>query len=103
MPARSKIINSTIGRRLRQARERAGLPQDCLGALAGLDARMSRHEGGAHGPPMKFAEALAKVLGVPVAFFYCNDDRLAEIILAYSAAPEAKRQTLLESARSLVV
>jgi len=108
MPVHSKIINSTIGRRLRQARERAGLPQDRLGVLAGLEessssARISRYEGGVHEPPMKFAEALAKVLGVPVAFFYCSDDRLAEIILAYSDASEVKRRALLDSTRSLSV
>lgn len=107
MPARLKVNNSTVGRRLRQARERAGLPQDRLGVLAGLEessssARISRYESGVHEPPVKFAEALAKVLGVPVAFFYCNDDRLAEIILAYSDMSEPKRQILLERARSLL-
>ncbi len=103
----SRVIKSTIGRRLRQARERARLLQDRQGVRAGLDessssARMSRYNGGVHEPPMKFSEALAKALGVPVAFFYCSDDRLAKIILACSDASEAKRQVLLDSARSLV-
>lgn len=109
MPSRRIPSNSsTVGTRLRQARERAGLPQDRLGVLAGLEessssARISRYESGVHEPPLSFTEALAKVLGVPAAFFYCKDDRLAEIILLYAELSESKRQTLLESAQSLSV
>jgi transcriptional regulator with XRE-family HTH domain len=100
MPASSKIISPTFGRRLRQARLRANLPQDRLGVLAGLDeasssARISRYEGAVHEPPVKFAKELAKVLGVPVAFLYCDDDRLAEIILAYSSLSEVQRGDLI--------
>lgn len=95
-----------FGRRLRQARLRADLPQDRLGVLAGLEessssARISRYESGIHEPPVRFAEALAKVLGVSAAFFYCADDRLAEMILFYADLPEAKRRLMLDFARSL--
>lgn len=97
---------SVIGSRLREARERAGLPQDQLGVLAGLEessssARMSRYESGVHEPPFKFAEAVANVLGIPVAYFYCPDKRLAEIILAYSDNPEDKREELLTFSKAL--
>lgn len=100
MPVISKIINPTFGRRLRQARLRVNLPQDRLGVLAGLDeasssARISRYEGAVHEPSVKFAKELAKVLGVPVAFLYCDDDRLAEIILTYSSMSELQRGELL--------
>lgn len=94
MPSRRVLPNSsTVGRRLRQARERAGLPQDRLGVLAGLEessssARISRYESGTHEPTLGFAESLAKVLGVPAAFFFCSDDRLAEIILHYGSMSE---------------
>jgi transcriptional regulator with XRE-family HTH domain len=80
--------------------------QDRLGVLAGLEessssARMSRYESGIHEPPIQFVEALAKVLGVSSSYFYCADDRLAQIIMAYSELYEAKRQTLHESALCL--
>ena len=39
-------------------------------------------------------EAVAKVLGISAAYFYCADDRLAEIILAYSAMSETERRKL---------
>ncbi|WP_312183410.1 helix-turn-helix domain-containing protein [Massilia timonae] len=106
MSQRALQTRSVISQRLRQARELAGLPQDRLGVLAGLEessssARISRYESGIHEPPVKFAEALARVLGVPLAFLYCSDDRLAEIILSYSAMSEAKRRKLAEVARDL--
>lgn len=105
-PRRLPFNNSTVGRRLRQARERAGLPQDRLGVLAGLEessssARISRYESGIHEPPLSFTESLARVLGVPAAYFYCKDDRLAEIILNYSDMSEAQRRELQAKAAEL--
>lgn len=107
MPARRIVpSNSTVGRRLRQARERAGLPQDRLGVLAGLEessssARISRYESGVHESPLSFAESLAKVLGVPAAYFYCGDDRLAEIVLHYADMSETQRRELQAKAAEL--
>lgn len=106
MTSRKPSDPGLFGRRLRQARLRANLPQDQLGVLAGLEessssARISRYESGIHEPPVRFAEALARVLGVSAAFFYCADDRLAEIILLYADVSEPKRRLMLESARQL--
>lgn len=83
---------------------RNGLPQDVLGVKAGLEesassARISRYESGIHEPPFQFAEALAEVLEVSPAYFYCPDDRLAEIILLYSSMNETRRAALLQTAR----
>jgi len=107
MPSRRTLFSSsTVGRRLRQARQRANLPQDRLGVLAGLEessssARISRYESGTHEPALSFTESLAKVLGVPAAFFYCSDDRLAEIILHYGDMSEAQRRELQSAAAEL--
>lgn len=97
-----------FGRRLRQARLRAGLPQDQLGVLAGLEessssARISRYESGVHEPPVKFAESLAGVLGISAAFFYCADDQLAELILVYAELPKSRRPEALKLMRSLTM
>jgi transcriptional regulator with XRE-family HTH domain len=95
----SSPAKSLFGRRLREARLRAGIAQDKLGVMIGLDegsssARMSRYESGVHEPPFLWVEKMAAALGVPAAYFYCNDDRLAEIILAYSVLSEKKRKSL---------
>lgn len=92
---------------MRQARQRHDLSQDRLGILVGLEessssARMSRYESGIHEPPLQFVEAIAKVLGISAAYFYCSDDRLAEIIRIYSDLSEAKREALHSAATALI-
>lgn len=103
MSARNTLSNPIFGRRLRQARQRRKLAQDELGVLAGLEessssARISRYESGIHEPPFQFVEALARVLHLSPAYFYCTDDRLADLILIYCGIPELKRQALHEAA-----
>ena len=73
--------------RIRQAREQRGLPQDRLGVLIGLDegcssARISRYETGKHEPAYEVSQSIARVLGVPTAFLYCDDDELAVWLLS---------------------
>ena len=85
------------GARLKQARLNAGLSQKMLGIEAGIDAfvastRINRYELGIHRPDLLTVRKLAKVLDVPVAFFFADeDDEIAEMLLRYSkAAPRAR-------------
>lgn len=96
---------SVFARRLRQARLRMGIAQDKLGVKIGLDetvasARISRYESGVHEPPIKTARDIAQALGVPLGYLYCDDDRLAEIILAASELPGPDQEQLLQSLRT---
>ena len=59
-------------RRLRQAREAAGLSQKILGIQAGLDQ-----------PHVRTMQRLADVLGLPLPYFYAEDDGLARLIANY--------------------
>ena len=66
-----------------------GLSQYKLGVLLGLDeqtasTRISRYESGIHEPSLKTAQSIAATLGVPLAYLYCDDKRLAELILKCS-------------------
>ncbi|MDQ3059484.1 MAG: helix-turn-helix domain-containing protein [Pseudomonadota bacterium] len=88
-----------FGVRLRQARERMGLPQDKLGVLIGLDegcssARISRYETGVHQPAFEIARNLAQVLGVCVTYFYCEDDWLADVVLRVGQFDAEQRTNL---------
>lgn len=79
-----------------------GLPQDKLGVLIGLDeqtasARISRYESGIHEPPVSTARSLAEALGVPLGYLYCDDDRMAGIILAVGALPPEDQEQLLQA------
>jgi transcriptional regulator with XRE-family HTH domain len=97
----SKHPQSLFGFRLRMARERAGMAQDKLGVLIGLDegcssARISRYETGIHEAPFRVAESLAAALDVPVAYFYCPEDVLAEFLLLLHELPSEKQEKLLK-------
>lgn len=88
-----------FGARLRQARERMGLPQDKLGVMIGLDegtssARISRYETGVHEPAFNIACKLAQALRVDVAYFYCEDDWLASTVLRLQTLTQSQRKEL---------
>ncbi|HCH24809.1 MAG TPA: transcriptional regulator [Oceanospirillaceae bacterium] len=77
-----------VALRLKQARVRCGLSQRKLGIAAGIDeasssARMNQYERGKHVPDFDTLVKLAKVLGVPVSYFYCIDDTDAEFQLNF--------------------
>ncbi|ACZ78599.1 transcriptional regulator, XRE family [Dickeya parazeae Ech586] len=74
--------------RLKAARLMAGLSQERLGILAGIDeatasARMNQYERGIHTPDFELARRLAAVLHVPACYFYTVEDDLAEMILSF--------------------
>ncbi len=75
-----------MAKRLKQARTSAGLSQKQLGIAAGIDefsasARMNQYETGKHTPDYLTLKRIGKVLKYPVAFFYAEDDWLADGIL----------------------
>jgi transcriptional regulator with XRE-family HTH domain len=101
MPKKS-ISTSLFGQRLREARKRIGIAQDKLGVLIGMDessssARISRYETGIHEPPIATADKIANVLKVPLPYFFCDDDRLAEILIHYAALDENQKDKLLSN------
>ena len=98
-----KHPQSVFGHRLRAAREAAGIPQDRLGVMIGLDegcssARISRYETGTHQPPFETAEKMAEVLHVPTAYFYCESDSLSELLLSVAELDDSELARLKKSA-----
>lgn len=105
MPRQSPT-STLFGRRLRAARSRAGIPQDKLGVKIGLDessssARISRYETGIHEPPFATAQNLGQVLNVPAAYFYCEDDQLAELLVQYLSLDQKRRKQMVAFATEL--
>lgn len=100
-------MSGVFAKRLREARQRRGISQRQLGISAGIDQasaspRINQYETGKHTPNLAFAERLAKVLGVPAAFFFARDDDLAAWIIAYEAmTPAARRKVFREHAAPL--
>lgn len=101
--AQSEKRHPVFAIRLNQARERAGLSQRQLGILAGMDPqvaspRINQYEKGKHEPQLETAKRLAKVLGIPAAFLYTEDDLLAKLLLLWSDMSPAERKRLLKQA-----
>jgi transcriptional regulator with XRE-family HTH domain len=97
---------SALARRLKEARLRAGLSQERLGILAGIDemsasARMNQYERGKHAPDWLTVQRLAAVLQVPVAYFYADDDDAAELLLAFYALPLEAREEAVNAIKKI--
>jgi len=95
---------SPFGQRLQALRLREGIAQDRLGVILGLEessssARMSRYENGIHEPPVSFVQKLAAYFNVPVAYFYCEDDQLAELVAAFPHMTQQSREHVLDIVR----
>ena len=93
---------ATLAKRLKEARLKAGLSQERLGVLAGIDemsasARMNQYERGKHAPDWLTVQRLAAVLRVPVAWLYAEDDTEAEMLLAFFELPLEAREELVRS------
>ena len=87
--------------RLREARAAAGISQEQLGILAGIDefsasARMNQYERGRHSPNLQLMGRIAKVLSLPVAYFYAEEDQLATILTVYGKLNAKQRKKLLD-------
>lgn len=97
---------NVFGLRLRAVREAAGIAQDRLGVMIGIDegcssARISRYETGVHQPPFAIAELLAAALKVPAPYFYCDSDALAQLLLATSGLSDDELNRLKRSAERI--
>lgn len=98
---------SVFSRRMKAARERLGISQMELGVRAGIDefsssARINQYERGKHTPDFLTVRNLSKVFGVPAAYFYAEDDNLAELIIMFGQLKASERKELLGFAESLV-
>lgn len=74
--------------RLKEARLQAGISQQRLGILAGIDeatasARMNQYERGIHVPDFELVCRLATVLDIPACYFYTLEDELAAVVLQW--------------------
>ena len=97
---------NVFGRRLKHARQLAGLSQEQVGIQADLDpmsasARMNRYELGKHSPDYELVERFALVLRVPTAYFYANSDEDAQLLLAFHKLSKSKRAQAIEFVSSL--
>ncbi|HHA1725159.1 TPA: helix-turn-helix domain-containing protein [Enterobacter cloacae] len=93
--------NQLFSRRLKEVRLDMALSQKSLGILAGIDefaasARINRYEKGVHQASIEVVRHLAKVLEVPVAYFYTEDDELASLVRLWPKLDSEKKKNILQ-------
>lgn len=89
-----------FARRLKSARLRMGISQEQLGVMAGVDefsasARINQYERGKHTPDVLMASHLAKVLGVPLSYFWTAHDEEAELVRLFHGLNGRQRKQAL--------
>ncbi len=92
---------TVIGRRIRALREELGWSQEKVGVAIGIDessarARISRYELGVHEPPLPTVRLIGEVLDVPLYFLYCEDDRVALLLLELHRLDSVQRSVKVE-------
>lgn len=95
-----------FSRRLRDARLRTGLSQKALGVKAGIDPfsaspRMNQYERGKHLPDLLTMEHLAAASGVPVPYFFAQEETLAEFLILWSRMSKETQAEMLVMAKHL--
>ena len=103
----SPVKDTLLAKRLKSARDRLNISQMELGVRAGIDefsasARINQYERGKHAPDFGTSKTLAKVLGVPTAYLYCDDEALAELICIYGGQTEVHKKAIIDFANQLV-
>ena len=97
---KSLVSRTPLPVRLKAARKAKRISQKNLGILAGIDefsasARMNHYEKGKHLPDYETLCRIAKILDVPVPYFYCADDLMAELLMKIGRLPKGKQRQLL--------
>ncbi|WP_027696950.1 helix-turn-helix domain-containing protein [Vibrio litoralis] len=93
-------FNNPIPIRLKQARKNANLSQKALGVHIGMDEssaspRMNQYEKGKHTPDINTLKLLANELGVPLNYFFCEDEATAKLACLIADMSESEREALI--------
>jgi transcriptional regulator with XRE-family HTH domain len=78
-----------------------------LGVRAGIDecsasARINQYERGKHTPDFLTVRNLAKALEVPSAYFFAEEDHLAELIIMFGQLEASEHNAFLDSAKTIL-
>ncbi|OED54675.1 transcriptional regulator [Aliivibrio fischeri] len=94
-----------IPKRLKEARQRAKITQKELGIRIGMEessasGRMNHYEKGRHTPDVSVLQRMAKELNVPLSYFFCESDSLAELNRIMGKMSEEERNALIKQLSS---
>ncbi len=86
---------------MKMLREELGWSQEKVGVEIGIDesssrARISRYELGVHEPPVPTSRLIARAMGAPLAYLYCEDDKVAALLLALHKLGNAEHNRVVQ-------
>lgn len=89
-----------IPARLKEARKKAGITQKDLGVRIGMEpssasGRMNHYEKGRHTPDISTLQRMADELGVPLNYFFCEDELTAELACLISKMSDENKKKLI--------
>ncbi len=64
--------------------------------------RMNQYEKGKHTPDIGTLKALADELGVPLSYFFCEDELSAELVVSMNKLSSADKRRVLEMTGRLI-
>ena len=99
-------VEAVIASRLREARKAAGLSQQALGVMAGIEeetakVRIHQYEQAKHAPPFPMLEKIAQSVGKPISWFFCRDDE-QELLSRLNSMSECDRNQFMQAVQQLL-
>ena len=93
--------DNPVPARLKEVRKKAKISQKALGVRIGIDessasARMNQYEKGKHTPDISTLKKMADELGVPLSYFFCEDECSAKLVCLIAEMSEEKKKELIE-------
>ncbi len=93
-------MENPIPERLKAARKKAKITQKDLGVKIGMEessasGRMNHYERGRHVPDIGTLSRMAEELGVPLNYFFCEDDVTAELVCLIDKLSDEEKENLL--------
>ena len=87
--------------RLKAARTKAGITQKELGIRIGMEpssasGRMNHYEKGRHTPDIDTLKRMADELGVPINYFFCENETTAELARLIANMSEQQQVELIK-------
>ena len=87
--------------RLKAARTKAGITQKELGIRIGMEpgsasGRMNHYEKGRHTPDIDTLKRMADELGVPINYFFCENETTAELARLIAKMSEQQQIELIK-------
>ena len=94
------VRENPIPTRLKQARKKAKITQKDLGIKIGMEpssasGRMNHYEKGHHTPDVTALQRMADELGVPLNYFFCENDSAAELACLIDKLSEDEKVLLI--------